>query len=1295
MKDSVVEKPCRKGTGVPGRNCRPLLAAISLALAATSAQAQVFINELHYDNASTDTGEMVELAGPAGTSLAGWTVALYNGSASQLNVYDTIALSGTFADQAGGMGTLAFARAGIQNGSPDGLALVNASNTVVQFLSYEGVFTAASGPADGMTSTDIGVEEGSGTPAGHSLQLVGAGSTYDDFTWAEAMAETPGQPNTGQDFGGEPAAPELLLSEMVVTPTGGEFIEIFNPGASSVDLSDVYLTDATFASGNTYYYNIVLAANAGGGGFSDFHARFPAGASIPAGGFQTVALAGSEAFFAEYGVQPTYELFEDGAADAIPDMREALPGSINGQGGLTNSGEVLVLYQWDGASDRVADLDYVVWGDKAEAVDKTGVALDGPDGDTLVSEYAADTPIASQDVISAGAHPFGESFTRIDFTEGNETQSGGNGVNGADETSENLSVTWASRTPSPNSDYVPPTPDLVITEVMQNPSAVSDGSGEWFEIHNAGDVDVDINGWTIADLGSDSHVINAGGPLVVPAGGYMVLGNNADSNTNGGLVVDYAYSGVFLANGDDELVLFDAAGFEVDGIAWDGGPVWPDPTGASMALTDLALDNNDGNNWCESQNPYGDGDRGTPGVANSCEVLIPEFGACGDAATKIHAVQGNGLASPIAGSPGVIIEGVVVGDFQGGDRLNGFFVQEEPADVDGDPATSEGIFVYDENFGVDVNVGDVVRVQGTVIEYFDLTEISPVINLVTCGTGTADTQEILLPLAGPDALEALEGMSVHLPQTLFVTDNFTLGRYGEVGLALGGPLDIPTNVVAPGAAAQALQAQNDLSRIQLDDGSGAQNPVPVPPYFAPDGTLRVGDATSAVTGVLGYGFGEYEVHPTDVVAFSRENERPTEAPDVGNPLVTVAGFNVLNYFITLDDNTPVCGPSANMDCRGAENAFEFERQRAKVVAALSLLGADVVGLVEVENAAGDGPVADLVDGLNDILGADTYAYIATGAIGTDAIRQALIYRPDAVTPVGGFETLDSSDDPDFIDTANRPALAQSFVDGATGEVFTVAVNHLKSKGSDCDALGDPDTGDGQGNCNLTRAAAASALANWLAGDPTGSGSARSVIIGDLNAYAMEDPIVVLKDAGFVDLVEVYNGVGYADGAYSYGFGGQMGYLDHALASAAFAADTSGAAAWHINADEPSALDYNDYNQASLLSPDPYRASDHDAVVIGLFNDEDDDGVWDTIDACPATVIPEAPPTKGLGNNRFALLDDDGVFDTTEGGGPGVSFTIHDTAGCSCEQIIAAAGLGNGHTKFGCSIGEMRDWVSAQ
>jgi len=165
----------------------------------------------------------------------------------------------------------------------------------------------------------------------------------------------------------------------------------------------------------------------------------------------------------------------------------------------------------------------------------------------------------------------------------------------------------------------PPVPDsVVINEIMQNPSAVSDGNGEWFELFNTTADDIDINLWTVNDNGSNVFAINNDAPLIVPAGGFLVLGRNADESTNGGVNVDYEYSNFFLGNSDDEIVLLDGSLVEVDRVEWDGGPAFPDPTGASMSLIDTDLDNNVGANWCTAANSFGAGDSGTPGQVNDC-----------------------------------------------------------------------------------------------------------------------------------------------------------------------------------------------------------------------------------------------------------------------------------------------------------------------------------------------------------------------------------------------------------------------------------------------------------------------------------------------------------------------------------------------------------------------------------------------------------------------------------------------------------------------------------------------------
>jgi len=612
----------------------------------------------------------------------------------------------------------------------------------------------------------------------------------------------------------------------------------------------------------------------------------------------------------------------------------------------------------------------------------------------------------------------------------------------------------------------------------------------------------------------------------------------------------------------------------------------------------------------------------TPGATNEVYVAPPEM--CGDPFTPIYDVQGNGAASPLVGME-VAIEGVVVGDFQNngmtdnGD-LNGFHVQDPVGD--GDAATSDGIFVYAPG-GMDVAVGDAVRVRGSVSEYFGLTEISAS-QIWNCGTGSVAPTALSLPVSNVDDFEAYEGMLVTFPQPLVISEYFNFDRFGEIVLTSERHLT-PTAEFEPGSPEQQQAVQDYLlDRITLDDGRGNQNPDPaIHPNgmdFALDNLFRGGDTVANVTGVMDYAFSLYRIQPTQGADYSNENPR-TAAPEPVGGNLKVASFNVLNYFTTLDDSGPICGPLENQDCRGADNAEEFTRQRNKIIAALTAIDADVVGLIEIENNPGDVPTADLVSGLNDVMGAGTYDYVATGAIGTDAIRVAYIYKSASVSLVGDYAILDATVDPRFLDDYNRPALAQTFMDNSTGGIFTVAVNHLKSKGSNCNAIGDPDTGDGAGNCNQTRKAAAEALVDWLAGDPTGSGDEDFLIIGDLNSYDKEDPIDAIVDGGYTDLL--YHFIG--EDAYSYVFDGQIGYLDHALANAGLMDEVTGVTVWHINADEADLIDYDTSfkgpNQDAIYAPDAYRSSDHDPVIIGLDVCDEIAPTFDEISVSPDTLWP--------------------------------------------------------------------------
>jgi predicted extracellular nuclease len=706
----------------------------------------VFINEIHYDNTGTDTGEAFEIAGPAGTSLAGWSVVLYNGNGGA--VYNTIALTGTVPNQQAGFGTLAFSLPtnGLQNGSPDGLALVDAGSTVVEFLSYEGSFVAVGGAANGMTSADIGVSESSGTAVGDSLQLAGAGTGGGDFSWAAAQPNTFGGVNTGQTFIGA-GGPTVLINEVDADQTStdsAEFVELYDGGVGDTDLSGL---------------SIVLYNGSDDASYLAFDLD---GQSTDADGY--FVLCGNAATTAncDLDVAPDTNLIQNGA-------------------------------------DAVA-------------------LVEGDAGD-----FPNDTPVSTSGVVDALVY---------DTSDGDDA-----GL-------------------------------LVLLNAAQ-PQVNEDGDGA-------------------KDTDSNQRCANGSGGA-----------RNTDT---------YA------------------------------------------------------------QYPP------SPGEENVCEDPALEV--------FIHDIQGSGDTSPLVGQT-VVIEGIVVGDFQddvgvNGD-LNGFHVQEEDADVDADSETSEGIFVFNgSNPSVDVAIGDLVRVEGPVSEFFGLTEMSSFsgITIISSGNPLPTPASPTLPVADVSDFEAFEGMSVDFAQSLVISEYFNYDRFGQIVLTSERHLQ-PTAEFEPGSAA-AIAAADLIARdrITLDDGLTTQNPQvtrhPNGDPFSLTNRFRGGDTLTNTTGVMDFAFGNYAIQPTGPAAYANSNPREATPDDVGGD-VTVASFNVLNYYTTIDESGAQCFPSnTRRDCRGADSAEEFERQRAKIIVALAEIDADVVGLIEIENNVDDDAVIDLVAGLNGAVGAGTY-----------------------------------------------------------------------------------------------------------------------------------------------------------------------------------------------------------------------------------------------------------------------------------------------------------------------------------
>ncbi len=548
--------------------------------------------------------------------------------------------------------------------------------------------------------------------------------------------------------------------------------------------------------------------------------------------------------------------------------------------------------------------------------------------------------------------------------------------------------------------------------------------------------------------------------------------------------------------------------------------------------------------------------------------LFATVASAQDTPIAIGQVQGTGERSPLAGRE-VVVEGVVTAAF--GNGLVGWFLQDAG---DGDAATSDALFVV---AGDTPTAGQRVRVRGTVVELNagngTRTALRPT-TVTPLGKGKVRSVAIATP---PADWEHYENMRVRITAPLTVAGTHRVEKYGELLVNFGERLRTPSDAVAPGDAARALAADNARRMLRLDDGSDAEQPASV--WYLPKiGPPRTGTRLSKVESIVDQRSGGYRLQLTAKPAFKRMT--PPPAPKVGGD-VRIAGLNLENFFNGDGQGGGFPTP------RGARNPAELEGQLARLVATIQALDPDIAALMEVEND-GFGPqsaIATLVGALN-ASGGDWRVIVTDANQGGDQIRVGLIYRALRVSPVGTAATLTD----DLFGTRNRPPLAQTFRAGS-GPAFTVVVNHFKSKGCGNASGADADQKDGQSCWNATRTESARRLDAWLRTDPTSSGSDLAMIVGDLNAYSMEDPITTLTAAGWRDAFAAQRG----PAPYSYVYDGLTGRLDHALLSPAMAARLVGAAEWHSNADEPDSRGY----QARPGDRAPWRSSDHDPLVVGF------------------------------------------------------------------------------------------------
>ncbi|MEH0760347.1 ExeM/NucH family extracellular endonuclease [Vibrio sp. 16] len=761
-------------------------------------------------------------------------------------------------------------------------------------------------------------------------------------------------------------------------------------------------------------------------------------------------------------------------------------------------------------------------------------------------------------------------------------------------------------------------------------------------------------------------------------------------------------TGVSNFNGDDPIALLkDGAVHDVIGVMGDvdfgkdttlvrnSDALTPSATYQAGQWTSFPKDNIDGLGQLNSVEPP---------APFECKVdgADPTF-------TSIQDIQGEGDTSPfINGYPfkteeDHYVAGVVSAVTTG--LTKGFYLQA--LDNDNNPKTSEGLFIHTDFADTELKAGDVVCVKGKVQEYYSNTQLaSDAQSYVKTGTSTASLVTPLVLEEGEslrDALERYEGMQVELTAAsdLFVTRNFSYdydSRRNNMLLSHEGPLFKPTQVhAADSDEAKALAAKNAQTRVFLEsDGKAASGQIPYYPDFAKDvdqdGSsehhIRLGSRVEGLHGVVNYSYNEYRIIATNDVTntnFVTTGEGFDVArkamPSIKESDLRVASFNVLNYFTSHSSiGGPLnvsCSDQADADAsrgcnRGAKELDEFLIQKAKIVNAMVKMDADIIGLMEVENNGfGDGSaIQDLVDALNAEMDdtSDHYSFVELDDkdkvqgefFGTDAIMVAILYRANEVTPNGDAKVIvtpeqhiakdtitrkDGAEGNPAYDKYQRHSLLQTFKVKESGDDLSIVVNHFKSKGSECieewiAGVEDSEPADLQGNCNNFRVSAARAVGEAIK-DVKGD----VLVMGDLNAYGMEDPLLTLTDysattnnygreiytAAYTSIgggevtpkaTKIEEGYGYINlntllhGAdtFSYTYSGELGNLDHALANSSLAQKVVAIEDWHINALESNLFEYSSkYTGDMPKYKDVYSASDHDPVLIAIdFPDTDID-----------------------------------------------------------------------------------------
>ncbi|GGI76051.1 endonuclease [Shewanella hanedai] len=683
-----------------------------------------------------------------------------------------------------------------------------------------------------------------------------------------------------------------------------------------------------------------------------------------------------------------------------------------------------------------------------------------------------------------------------------------------------------------------------------------------------------------------------------------------------------------------------------------------------------------------------------PAVANA-DVLISEyvegsaFSCVGETITPIYKVQGAGDSSPLVptgefvSAETVTIKGIVTA--RGDSLQKGFYLQE--AQGDGSPYTSDGVFVYlGEKAAEGIQAGVAVCVKGLVQERYNQTQIAG--DAANIEIGEQGEKLAATPFYVADgenlaqALERYEGMHIVLDagSDMRITRNFSFdysSYRNNMVLSHIAPLMKPTQVYAPlSDEAVAQQKANRSNELYIESDYKANNgEVPYFPDFnAETGYMRVGDQLTNIAGVVGYSYSNYRLVVTNEITAGdliRENDRTAVPAIATQGDIRVASFNVLNFF-----NDMVGGDDTPNGNRGASTEAEMLLQRAKLVSAITAMNADIVGLMEIaNNGFGEmSAIQNLLDAINAELSAEeAYSFIEISDedkyqgkfIGSDAITVGILYRAATVAPDSsafviktpeqhaeeGVATRGEDEASPEYNKYQRHSLGQTF--SIHDDKLTIVVSHLKSKGSECledwiEFAEDEDPADLQGHCNEFRVSAAKVIGEAIS-DIEGD----LLVIGDMNAYGMEDPIAVLTDydastanreivtASWTTLDGVIyeregskidkgyglinlNTQAHGPATFGYSYSGELGNLDHALGNASVAKRMVAIEDWHINAVESNLFEYGSKYTGDLeKSENVFSSSDHDPVIIAL--------------EYPAPVTPEPAPKDDGGSLGYLGL----------------------------------------------------------